>query len=218
MGEGSILTRPIDFFQDIFPKLGVEIQTNNGKIPLVVKGPLHPADISVDGSLSSQFLTGLLMAYAKACTATVSIHVENLSSKPYIDLTVGILNHFGFHVENENYETFHIFPRTFDTSQAIQYTVEGDWSNVAFLLVSAAIAGEVTVSGAGINSFQGDKKIINALESCGASVHIDQNNITVKKNNLKAFEFDATHSPDLFPPLVALAAYCEGANCYKRST
>ena len=86
---------------------------------------------------------------------------------------------------------------------------------MAFLLVSGAIAGNVTVSGIDFNSSQGDKKIINALESCGASVNINQKEITVKKNNLTAFNFDATHSPDLFPPLVALAAYCKGTTTIK---
>ncbi|MEP6950670.1 MAG: 3-phosphoshikimate 1-carboxyvinyltransferase [Ginsengibacter sp.] len=214
-GEGSILKRPVDFFEDVFPKLGVAVRTNDGKIPLVLKGPLHPKNITVDGSLSSQFLTGLLMAYAKACTAPVSIKVKNLSSKPYIDLTLDILNHFGFHVENHHYEKFNIYPRTFVDNQNIKYTVEGDWSNAAFLLVSGAIAGNVSVSGADVNSSQGDKKIIDALKSCGASVHIDQKEITVKKNNLAGFNFDATHSPDLFPPLVALAAYCEGTTTIK---
>jgi len=211
-GEGSILTRPVDFFEEVLPKLGVEIRTNSGKIPIVLKGPLHPENITVDGSLSSQFLTGLLMAYAKACTTPVSINVKNLSSKPYIDLTLDILNHFGFRVENDNYVKFNIYPRTSGVQHSIRYNVEGDWSNVAFLLVSGAIAGDITVNNVDFNSSQGDKNIINALESCGALITIKQRAITVKKNNLKAFSFDATHSPDLFPPLVALAAYCKGTS------
>ena len=214
-GEGSILTRPVDFFDDILPQLGVEIQSNNGKIPITIKGPLKPANVTVDGSLSSQFLTGLLMAFAKACTAPVSIKVKNLASKPYIDLTLDILSHFGYHVENKNYETFHIYPRTSKENHSIKYTVEGDWSNIAFLLVAGAIAGEVTVKAANFNSSQGDKKIISALESCGASIHSDQKEITVRKNKLEAFNFDATHAPDLFPPLVALASYCKGITTIK---
>ena len=211
-GEGSILKRPVDFFENIFPQIGVDVRTNNGKVPIVLKGPLHPKNITVDGSLSSQFLTGLLMAYAKACTVPVSINVNDLSSKPYIDLTLDVLKHFGFRVENEHYETFNIFPRTSASNHSVKYTVEGDWSNVAFLLVSGAIAGEVTVKGADLNSSQGDKRIINALESCGASIVVNKKEISVKKNNLNAFDFDATHSPDLFPPLVALAAYCKGSS------
>jgi len=214
-GEGSILKRPVDFFEDVFPQLGVEIRTNNGKIPLVLNGPLKPKNITVDGSLSSQFLTGLLMAFAKACTVPVSIKVNNLTSKPYIDLTLGILDHFGFRVENDRYEKFNILPVKNVNNHSIKYTVEGDWSNIAFLLVSGAIAGEVTVKNADTNSAQGDKRVINAFESCGAKMRINKNEITVTKNKLDAFEFDATHSPDLFPPLVALASYCKGTSVIK---
>jgi 3-phosphoshikimate 1-carboxyvinyltransferase len=214
-GEGSILKRPVDFFEDVFPKLGVDIRTNGGKIPLVLTGPLKPKNITVDGSLSSQFLTGLLMAYAKSCTAPVSIKVNNLTSRPYIDLTLGILNHFGFKVENDNYERFNILPAKNINNHSIKYTVEGDWSNIAFLLVSGAIAGEVTVKNADINSSQGDKRVINALEASGAHLRITKKEITVKRNKLESFNFDATHSPDLFPPLVALAAYCKGTSTIK---
>jgi 3-phosphoshikimate 1-carboxyvinyltransferase len=214
-GEGSILTRPVDFFDEILPQLGVEIHSNNGKIPITLRGPLQPANITVDGSLSSQFLTGILMAYAKACKVPVSIKVKNLASKPYIDLTLDILKHFGFQVENKNYETFEVYPRVSKENHSIKYTVEGDWSNIAFLLVAGAISGEVTVQGANFNSSQGDKKIIEALEACGASIHIDQKEIRVKKNKLNAFNFDATHAPDLFPPLVALASYCKGTTTIK---
>lgn len=214
-GEGSILKRPVDFFENVLPQLGVEIQTTDGKIPLTLKGPLRPKNITVDGSLSSQFLTGLLMAYAKACTVPVSIKVNNLTSKPYIDLTLDILKHFGFKVENDHYEKFNIFPVGKVNNHSIKYTVEGDWSNIAFLLVAGAIAGEVTVKNADTNSSQGDKRIINALESCGAKLNISKKEITVTKNKLESFDFDATHSPDLFPPLVALAAYCKGTTTIK---
>ncbi len=214
-GEGSILKRPVDFFEKVLPQLGVDVNTNDGKIPLVIKGPLKPKNITVDGSLSSQFLTGLLMAYAKACTTPVSIKVNNLTSKPYIDLTVNILKHFGFNVENNHYETFHILPQKKINNHSIKYTVEGDWSNIAFLLTAAAIAGEVTVKNADINSAQGDKKIINALEQCGTKLLINKNEVRVSRKDLHAFNFDATDSPDLFPPLVALAAYCKGTSVIK---
>lgn len=214
-GEGSILTRPVDFFEKVFPQLGVEVHTNNGKIPLQLHGPLKPKNITVDGSLSSQFLTGLLMAFAKSCKTPVSITVNNLTSKPYIDLTLDILKHFGFKVENHHYERFDIFPRKIYSDHSVKYTVEGDWSNIAFLLVSGAIAGEVTVKDAVMNSSQGDKGVINALESCGAGLRITKNEIKVMQKDLTAFNFDATDSPDLFPPLVALAAYCKGTTTIK---
>jgi 3-phosphoshikimate 1-carboxyvinyltransferase len=93
--------------------------------------------------------------------------------------------------------------------------VEGDWSNAAFLLVAGAIAGEITLSGADMNSSQGDKDIMKALYDSGAEVVLKKNEIFVKKRKLTAFQFDATHCPDLFPPLVALASYCNGNTSIK---
>ena len=214
-GEGSILKRPMNFFDEILPLLNVEVHSNNGKLPVTLRGPLQPKNITVDGSLSSQFLTGLLFAFAKACTAPVSITVKNLSSRPYIDLTVSVLQHFGFHIENKNYEVFTVSPRKALSSSSVKYTVEGDWSNAAFLLVAGAIAGEITLSGADLNSSQGDKDIMKALYDSGAEVVLKKNEIFVQKRKLTAFQFDATHCPDLFPPLVALASYCNGNTSIK---
>lgn len=214
-GEGSILKRPMNFFDEILPRLDVEVHSNDGKLPVTLRGPLHPKNITVDGSLSSQFLTGLLFAFAKACTHTVSITVKNLSSRPYIDLTISVLRTFGFKIENQNYEVFTIFPREPLPPHSIKYSVEGDWSNAAFLLVAGAIAGEIRLSGVDLNSSQGDKNIMDALYACGAKVIIGKEEILVKKNKLASFEFDATHCPDLFPPLVALASYCKGTTTIK---
>jgi 3-phosphoshikimate 1-carboxyvinyltransferase len=214
-GEGSILKRPVSFFDEILPRLGIEISTNEGKVPVRIKGPLHPKNITVDGSLSSQFLTGLLMAFAKATTVPVEIKVNNLTSKPYIDLTLDVLHHFGFEVSHNNYEVFTIMPVDKVRTHSIRYNVEGDWSNIAFLLVAGAISGEVTVKGARLQSMQGDKKIIEALEAGGAILKISDNQVKVAKAPLSGFYFDATNTPDLFPPLVALAAYCNGTTTIK---
>ncbi|MEO5782526.1 MAG: 3-phosphoshikimate 1-carboxyvinyltransferase [Ginsengibacter sp.] len=221
-GRGSLLQRPMNFFDEIFPLLKIQIHSNNGMLPVKIKGPLQPANITIDGSLSSQFLTGLLMAYAKACTTPVTIKVNDLKSKPYIDLTLQVMQHFGWNVENRNYEEFYFDPTTnqklqtcLPNRQAINYTVEGDWSGSAFLLVAGAIAGEITVEGLDENSAQADKAILSALKMAGANISINENAITISTALLKAFQFDATDCPDLFPPLVALAAYCEGVTTIK---
>jgi 3-phosphoshikimate 1-carboxyvinyltransferase len=90
------------------------------------------------------------------------------------------------------------------------YTVEGDWSGAAFMLVAGAIGGSITVKGLCEQSCQGDRAILNVLEEAGAQIDVNENSISVHQRNLKAFQFDATECPDLFPPLVALAANCEG--------
>jgi 3-phosphoshikimate 1-carboxyvinyltransferase len=213
-GSGSLLQRPMDFFDEIFPQLHIHVESNNGKLPVKIKGPLQPADITIDGSLSSQFLTGLLMAYAKACTKPVTIKVNDLKSRPYIDLTLKVMTHFGWNVEHNNYEEFYFKPThnlpTGQSGSQLTYTVEGDWSGAAFLLVAGAIAGDIVVSGLEIDSPQADKAILKALEMAGAKMHIGENKIEIGPSALIAFDFDATDCPDLFPPLVALAAYCKG--------
>ncbi len=214
-GSGSLLTRPMDFFDEIFPQLGISIQLNGGKLPIKIKGPLQPKNITIDGSLSSQFLTGLLMAYGKAATEPVTITVKDLKSKPYIDLTLQVMKQFGYDVVNNNYESFLINPVNLSTSQSVNYTVEGDWSGGAFLLVAGAIGGNITVTGLDVFSTQADKAILKALMDCGCTLSIEEKQLAISLpaagvDGLKAFHFDATDCPDLFPPLVALAAYCKG--------
>jgi len=213
-GTGSLLKRPMNFFDEIFPQLGVNFYSNNGHLPLTIKGPLQPADIIIDGSLSSQFLTGLLIAFANAATKPVTITVINLKSKPYIDLTLQMMNQFGYKVENDNYQKFLIQPHR--KNQAHQtIIIEGDWSGAAFLLVAAAIAGSITITGLDIFSTQADKAILKALMDCGTNISIEEKQISINTalgKNGKPFQFDATDCPDLFPPLVALAACCNGTS------
>ena len=219
-GEGSLLSRPMDFFDEILPRLGVEVKSNMGRLPLQLKGPLVPANIETDGSLSSQFLTGLLMAYAAADARNISITVKNLKSRPYIDLTLSVMRSFGLKVPaNRNYESFYFSPESWvKPSGTIEYEVEGDWSGGAFLLVAGAIAGEATVRGLDRDSTQADKAILQALKDAGAGIKFNKNEIQIGPGNekkLKAFHFDATDCPDLFPPLTALASVCQGTSFIK---
>jgi 3-phosphoshikimate 1-carboxyvinyltransferase len=213
IGSGSLSSRPMDFFDQILPQLGVSVSSNQGKLPLKVKGPVKASNIEIDGSLSSQFLTGLLMCYAVSEASDVNIKVNNLKSKPYIDLTLDVMQKFGMNVpENNHYESFR-----FTSSNAIMqtdavrsFTVEGDWSGAAFLLVAGAVAGNVQVRGLDLQSTQADRAIMLALQESGARISYYDEYIEISKSALKGFSFDATECPDLFPPLVALAAYCEG--------
>jgi 3-phosphoshikimate 1-carboxyvinyltransferase len=216
-GEGSLLKRPMHFFDTIFPKLGIEIQSQAGYLPIQIKGPLKPANIEVDGSLSSQFLTGLLMAFTATENTNAVIEVQGLKSKPYIDLTLSVLNAFGWKVQHQDYKRFEFLAHP-PLADHIDYTVEGDWSGAAFLLVAGAIAGPIVVKGLQLNSTQADKAVMQALKDAGASIDINEFAIQIGPAKdkagvvelLKAFEFDATDCPDLFPPLVALAAVCNG--------
>jgi 3-phosphoshikimate 1-carboxyvinyltransferase len=221
-GHGSLLNRPMDFFDEVFPLLGIEINSNSGKLPITIKGPLIPKSIEIDGSLSSQFLTGLLFAYAAAGAENVTINVRGLQSKPYIDLTLQVMECFGWKVENKNYQSFY-FPLRNDQTTSLysknrnvqSYTVEGDWSGGAFLLVAGAISGQIVVKGLDNSSAQADRAVLQALIDSGAAISLQTEQIIVGPASLKAFRFDAVDCPDLFPPLVALAAFCEGTSVIK---
>lgn len=211
-GERTLLSRPMNFFDEVFPQLGVHISSNLGKLPLQIKGPLIPVDIKIDGSLSSQFLTGLLLAYAASNPKQIEINVTNLKSKPYIDMTLQVIEAFGMKSPQvKSYSSFYFDEKDhLANTENITYKIEGDWSGAAFLLVAGAITGSVNVEGLNSNSYQADKKIIVALQLAGAGIEWENEMIQVQRKELNAFHFDATECPDLFPPLVALAAFCKG--------
>ena len=211
-GSGSLMNRPMHFFDEIFPKLGIAISSNNGKLPIQIKGPLVPSTIEVDGSLSSQFLTGLLFAFSASNASDVTIKVKDLKSRPYIDMTLQVIKAFGMKLPVvDSYATFTFGPATENSRpDIIHYTVEGDWSGASFLFVAGAISSKIVIEGMNADSVQADKKILEAITSAGANLSYSDGQYVVSPSELVAFEFDATECPDLFPPLVSLAAYCKG--------
>jgi len=213
-GNGSLVNRPMDFFDEVLPRLGVETASNSGKLPLTICGPLRPVNIGIDGSLSSQFLTGLLLAYSASEAENVYIRVRNLKSRPYVNLTLAVMKDFGLRVPEIQANDVFFFGSKPNKEKdgVVNYFVEGDWSGAAFLLVAGAIAGPVTVDGLSLDSTQADKAIYDVLVKAGANVVMDGKKITVHRSVLRAFEFDATDCPDLFPPLVSLASYCQGVS------
>jgi 3-phosphoshikimate 1-carboxyvinyltransferase len=212
VGANSLKRRPMSMVEDALNQLGVKCTTSCGFLPLTIHGPMKGGKCEIDGSVSSQLLTGLLMSLPLA-SKNSEIKVNNLKSKPYIDMTLQILQSFGIVIENENYQIFKIRGNQKYIPQS--YNVEADWSGGAFLLVAGAINGNLVISGLRNDSKQSDMAVLSALEKAGARMTIADNKIEISKSALKSFEFDATESPDLFPPLVALAAYCDGTSVIK---
>lgn len=211
-GAGSLKKRPMSMIREALTQLGVRCTSENGFLPLTIKGPLLGGKCIIDGSVSSQLLTGLLIALSVAKNDS-EIIVDNLKSKPYIDMTLQVLEKFGIKVKNDNYKHFII--KGNQKYKPTRFEVENDWSGGAFLLVAGAVAGDITVDGLRPDSRQSDKTILTALDKAGARMTITDNEIAIKKSELTAFEFDATESPDLFPPLVVLAAYSKGVSGIK---
>lgn len=209
-GTGSLLQRPMDEFKQLLTPLGVSISGFNGYLPFTVKGPMVPRSIKIDASEGSQFLSGLLFALSYCATEQINIDVTGLASRPYIDVTLDVLRQFGKPISQKYYKYFTIDPALFTHTDTVELTVEADWSSAAFMLVAGAIAGKVTLNNLNTQSKQADRAIVDVLQSAGADMIIDGTAITTNKSRMTAFEFDATHCPDLFPVLAILAACCNG--------
>jgi 3-phosphoshikimate 1-carboxyvinyltransferase len=206
-GEATLLSRPMGMMEAPLRDLGVRCMTHNGYPPIKVHGPLKGGKTKVDGSISSQFLTGLLMALPMA-EGDSELLVQNLTSASYIDMTLKVLESCGIHIRRKSDTRFFIqgkqiyFPRAF--------TVEGDWSGAAFMLVAAAVGGQVSVKGLDQQSSQPDRKICEILRDVGSVLRFHPDAVYVRKAELRSFDFDVTGCPDLVPPLVALACSCQG--------
>ncbi len=212
VGQGTLKSRSVAMIEKPLTDLGARVTSKQGKLPVSVCGPLTGGKTIVDGSLSSQFLTGLLMALPLAEKDSELI-VNNLKSRFYIDLTLKVLKDFGIEVRNNNYKQF-VIPGG-QSYVSGEYKIEGDWSGAAFLLVAGAIGGEVEVENLDIDSRQADRRILDVLEQFGARISKGNKTIQVTKAGMKPFSFDATDSPDLFPPLVVLASYAKGKSRIK---
>lgn len=172
-------------------------------------GPLRGGTVRVDGSVSSQFITGLLLALPLA-TGESTLHVDHAVSTPYLDMTVDTAARFGVEICHNDYAEFYI-PGG-QRYRGTDFPIEGDWSAAAMLLVAGATAGEVSVRNVSVLSKQADTAVCEALVRAGAAVIDEPGAVTASARELRAFEFDATHCPDLFPALAALAAAAEGVS------
>lgn len=213
-GGGSLSNRPMHFFENILPKLGVDIQLQSGRLPIRIKGPLRPSNVSVDGSLSSQFLTGLLMAYAASDAKDVCIEVHDLKSRPYIDLTLQTLHRFGLPVpRNEQYQRF-VFTgdKPNEIADPLEISIEGDWSGAAFWLAAAPFATGIELEGLDAHSLQADRSMLSLFDDPNSMMMKSGTGLFMQSHRPAPFEFDATDCPDLFPPLVALAAHTPGVS------
>lgn len=208
-GEGTLLKRSMVSLEDQLRAIGLQVESNNGFLPLVIKGEITNNSLLVNASDSSQFLSGLLIALSQRPFDSV-VNVSAISSKPYIDLTLDVLKDFDVSVRHENYNTFYVNGNQMMSPQ--KNNMEGDWSGAANHLVGAAISGEITISGLSNVSSQADRSILNALVDFGAMVEVHEHEIKVKQNERRPFVFDATHCPDLFPPLAILACAAVGTS------
>ncbi len=218
-GEPRMYERPIGDLVEALQMLGAEIAylKDPGYPPLRIKGQaLSGGEVTIKGSVSSQYLTALLMI-APLFKTDLTIKVDgDLVSKPYIDITLDTMQRFGVSVINHNYQTF-----TIQSGQAYispgQIMVEGDASSASYFLAAAAIGGgPVKVHGTGSASVQGDKEFARVLEQMGAKVEYGDFWIEVSRYGvLKGVDVDLNHIPDAAMTIATTALFAEGVTCIR---
>ena len=212
-GEPRMEERPIGDLVDALREADAEVTylKNEGFPPLQIKGKtLNGGEMSVDGSVSSQFLTALLMA-APLFSGDVTIRIKGeLVSKPYIDITLDTMAKFGVTVKNDNYQTFTISGDAKYIAPG-KFMVEGDASSASYFLAAGAIkGGTVRVTGIGQNSIQGDIRFADVLEAMGATVVWHDEYIEVTGAPLKGVNMDMNHIPDAAMTIATTALFAEG--------
>ncbi len=208
--SGTLQQRPMDMLEAPLKALGATCVSSGGRPPMFVRGPIRGGHAMVDARETSQHVSGLLITLP-VCEADTDLEIQGLRSAPYVRLTLQLLGRFGVRVEAAD-DLSHVHVPGSQAYRPNNLTAEGDWSGATFPLVAGALAGHVSVTGLDVDSAQADRRILEALHLAGADVSASEHAVIVRRADLRAFEFDATDCPDLFPPLVALAVHAEGTS------
>ena len=206
VGKGKLPQRPIGIFTQALPTAGTVCKTEGG-LPLEIKGQLKSGIFKIPGNVSSQFITGLLLALPILEGDSEIVLTSPLESVGYIAMTIRTMKQFGVNIQATE-KGWHI--KGGQSYKTCDYTTDGDWSQAAFFMVLGAVSGKVTVKGVAKDSTQGDKKCAEILARFGAKVTQLDNEVTVEKGELKAITIDASQIPDLVPVLSVCAAFAEG--------
>lgn len=211
-GEPRMKERPIKHLVDALVQVGANVQylEQEGYPPLAIRNTgLQGGKVQIDGSISSQFLTALLMA-APLAEGDMEIQIMGeLVSKPYIDITLAMMRDFGVTVENQNYQTFMVKGNRSYISPK-RYLVEGDASSASYFLAAGAIKGKVKVTGIGKNSIQGDRLFADVLEKMGAKITWGEDFIQAEQAPLHGVDMDMNHIPDAAMTIATTALFAEG--------
>ena len=211
-GEPRMKERPIGHLVDALRQGGAQIDylEQENYPPLRLRGGFTGGNVEVDGSVSSQFLTALLMTAPLAPNDTVISIKGDLVSKPYIDITLHLMKTFGVEVENQSYQRF-VLRGAQQYQSPGNYLVEGDASSASYFLAAGAIkGGTVKVTGIGRNSVQGDIRFADVLEKMGAVVTWGDDFISCTHGELNAIDMDMNHIPDAAMTIATAALFAKG--------
>ncbi len=211
VGSGRLPNRPLNVYKDTLARGDAECESNGG-LPFKIKGRLRSGKYEVCGNISSQFITGLLLALPLADGDSQIMLTTPLESVGYVDMTIAVMKSFGVNIQRTDNGYFIKGNQQYLPQN---YTVEGDWSQTAFFLCAGAIANAVSVGGVFANSLQGDRAITDILTQIGARLNHTDDAVTAATNKLNCIEVDASQIPDLVPVLAVTCALCKGTTIIK---
>ena len=203
IGHGKLLERPNDELFSVMREHGVSVEQSD---KIYIDGFLTPGKFCLRGDISSQYISGLLMALPILDGDSEIVLTTPLCSAPYVEITLEVLKSFGIKIDREENRFKILGGQTYLGGT----TAEGDWSNLAFFLVGGAVNGDIRITGLNPDSVQGDMFILDILRLAGVEILIENGCVSVKKSKIKAFEFSAKDCPDLVPIASVLGAYSDG--------
>ena len=210
-GEGRLKDRPLDGLVKSLTEHGAKIERiGDSQLPLRVGGKLGAGEYVIDGSVSSQYITGLLFALPLLDgESRITIEGE-LVSKNYVDITLGVLKDFGIDVKTT--DGGYLIAGGQRYAPIKNEEIEGDWSSAGFMLALGALTGEVKVGGLNPESLQGDKVVVELLRKAGADISENNGNFVAKRSDLQAIEFDAQDCPDAVPIMATVLSFAKGVS------
>ncbi len=214
VGSGRLPERPIDDLITAMETVGVTF--SDRRLPMQIGGRMTAGELVLPGNVSSQYISGLLMALPKVEGNSRIRLTSALESSPYVDMTISALDRFGVEIEplpdgwaiegGQIYEARDVL------------VAEGDWSNAAFFLAAGALGKPVTVGGLNMRSPQGDRAIVSILERFGARVYVTDSNVTVEPGELHGCSVKLKMIPDLLPIMAVVAAFSQGETIFTGAT
>ncbi len=211
VGEGRIGQRPLSGLLDVLESHGAVFTFETDEnIPLEARGKLRAGEYSVDGGVSSQYVTGLLFALPLLDGDSVLTVRGKAASSSYIRLTLDVLERFGVKIERDGNRFNIAGGQKFVVPEKLP--LEGDWSSAGFLLAAGALAGETQICGLDENSAQGDKIVVELLKRAGADISFKDGKYIARRSEFRAIDFDAADCPDVVPILATALSFADGVS------
>ena len=208
-GRGRLLARPMDIYDAVFS--GTSVRFSHDQRQVKVRGPLQSGIYTMPGDVSSQFVSGMLIALPLVGGNSEIRMSSNLESEQYVRMTLDVMRRFGVEVEEDAIASSY-FIKGGQRYTAHEYVVEADYSQAAFFLCAAALGRDVKCAGLSKDSVQGDSIILSVLERMGAILTWEEGMVSVSAEKLSGLTFDAAENPDLVPPVAALCCLSEGVS------